>query len=185
MAIILSVKESKMKRIIAIFFCVFLIGVAIFFGASSTQNNHKEYLRIHIRANSNSSLDQNVKYQIKDKVVEYLTPIISSCTTKQDFEDALQKNLIHIECIANEILAQNTFDYKSQALLKNEYFPARSYNEFTLESGYYDALIVNLGSGKGDNWWCVVYPPLCFINSSSNYVYKSRLVQIIKNFFGG
>ena len=146
---------------------------------------HKEYLRIHIRANSNLSVDQDVKYLIKDEIVEFLTPIICECNTKQDFEKKIGENLCNIECIANKILAQNSFDYKSSACLKNEYFPVRSYDDLTLESGYYDALIVGLGEAKGDNWWCVVYPPLCFLNGKTKTTYKSRIVEIIKKYFGG
>lgn len=174
-----------MKRITAIFFCIILIFGLVLVGKNMESQVRTEYLRIHIRANSNSTQDQTIKYEIKDSIVEHLAPIISSCHTKQEFVSALQNNLGYIECIANEILAQNSFDYQSKALLTNEYFPTRTYDGVTLESGNYDAIIVNLGSGQGDNWWCVVYPPLCFLNSSSGYIYRSRLVEIINNFFGG
>lgn len=175
-----------MKRLFAIFFLILVGGIIAVFGSTYKQKeNSNGYLRIHIRANSNEKVDQDVKYVIKDKIVEFLTPVISRCETKKDFIDALQKNLNNICCIANEILAQNNFDYKSSAKISNEYFPIRSYDNVTLNSGYYDALIVYLGSGQGDNWWCVVYPPLCFLNENTNYVYKSRIVEIIKKFFGG
>lgn len=174
-----------MKKFIAIFFCLFLIGGLIFFGTRETETSHTEYLRIHIRADSNSSVDQDIKYKIKDEIVDFLTPIISSCTTKIEFEEKINQNLSQITRIANEILAHNNLDYRSSAKLTNEYFPIRTYGDLTLDSGYYDALIVNLGSGKGDNWWCVVYPPLCFINSNTSYVYKSRILETIKKFFGG
>lgn len=173
-----------MKRFLTIFFLCLIIAIGFIFGLNKNKINHNDYLRIHIRANSNLEIDQNVKYQVKDSIVEYLTPIISNCNSKEDFLQVLQKNLNNIECISNKILAQNSFDYFTTAQINNEYFPVRSYDGFTLENGYYDALIVNLGSGKGDNWWCVVYPPLCFTNSS-NKNYKSRIVEIIKKYFGG
>ena len=177
--------EIKMKRFISIFFLCLTICIMFIIGIFSTSQYHIEYLRIHIRANSNSQVDQDIKYQIKDEIVEFLTPIISSCKTKKDFQNKLNQNLSNIVGIANKILAQNNFDYKSSAKITNEYFPVRSYDNVTLENGYYDALIVNLGSGEGDNWWCVVYPPLCFLNSNADYVYKSRILEIIKQFFGG
>ncbi len=173
-----------MKRLIAIFFLILIVVVAFLFGIDN-KDYHKEYLRIHIRANSNSSIDQTIKYKIKDSVVDYLTPIISNCKVKKDFKKKLNENLINITCIVDTILAQNNFDYKSSAQIRNEYFPVRSYEDLTLESGYYDALVINLGSGEGDNWWCVVYPPLCFINSNAGYIYKSRIIEIINKFFGG
>lgn len=174
-----------MKRFVAIFFLCITCVAMLVIGITTTKTYHTEYLRIHIRANSNSNIDQDVKYEIKDEIVEFLTPIISSCKTKSDFTYVINKNLSNIESIANEILAQNNFDYKSSAEIRNEYFPVRSYDNVTLESGYYDALIVELGEAKGDNWWCVVYPPLCFLNSNAGYKYKSRILEIIKNFFGG
>lgn len=174
-----------MKRFFTIFFLCIIFFVLIFAGREDDNKYYKEYLRIHIRANSNFTCDQDVKYQIKDSVVDFLTPIISSCETKKDFEKKLKENLINIECISNNILAQNSFDYKSHARIDNEYFPTRSYDSLTLENGYYDALIIDLGDAKGDNWWCVVYPPLCFLSSNSNYIYKSRIAEIIKKYFGG
>lgn len=175
-----------MKRLFTIFFlCLTLIFCFALGLANTNSNYHTEYLRIHIRANSNLDCDQNIKYEIKDSIVEYLTPIIANCNTKKDFENKLSENLKNIECIANNILAQNSFDYKSSASINNEYFPVRSYDNLVLENGYYDALIVSLGSGEGDNWWCVVYPPLCFLNSNADYCYKSRIAEIVKKYFGG
>ena len=175
-----------MKKFFTIFFLLFILILFFVLGINNqSENYHEEYLRIHIRANSNLTCDQDVKYKIKDEIVEFLTPVISTCKTKEDFEKKLQQNLKNIECIANKILAQNSFDYKTSAQINNEYFPVRSYDNLTLQNGYYDALIINLGSGKGDNWWCVVYPPLCFLNSNADYVYKSRIVEFIKKYFGG
>ncbi len=174
-----------MKKIIAIFFCLLVVVGLIFFGRQEEEKSKTEYLRIHIRANSNEQIDQDIKYQIKDEIVEFLTPVISTCTTKKEFENKLNQNLSQIVRIANEILAHNNLDYESSAKLTNEYFPIRTYGNLTLDSGYYDALIINLGSGKGDNWWCVVYPPLCFVGENTKYMYKSRLLEVIKKFFGG
>ena len=175
-----------MKKFFTIFFLILLIALSVFFGGTlKKEKHHTEYLRIHIRANSNLSVDQDIKYRIKDEIVNFLTPIIFSCNVKKDFEKKLEENLVNIECIANKFLAQNNFDYKAKARIDNEYFPVRSYDNLTLENGYYDALIVDLGSGEGDNWWCVVYPPLCFLNSNADYCYRSRIVEIIKKYFGG
>ena len=141
-----------------------------------------EYLRIHIRADSNEESAQAVKYKVKNAVVEFLTPIISECDTKQKAEDALSARLNDIEAVVDKVLIEQGFGYKSRAKINTEEFPTRSYGDFTLEQGYYDALIIELGSGKGDNWWCVVYPPLCFTGSGTNYVYKSKILEIIRNF---
>ena len=98
----------------------------------------------------------------------------------------LSNNLSLIDNVANSILKRNGFSYVAKSKLAVEEFPTRSYNGFVLEEGIYDALIVELGEAKGDNWWCVIYPPLCFTstNTGSNVVYKSRILEMIKNAMG-
>lgn len=162
-----------------------IIGIIVLSGIgllSFKEQPHKEYLRIHIRANSNLAEDQQVKYVVKDKIVEYLTPFISDCKTKQKAETLLEDNLKGIEQVALAVLRQNGFNYSVKASVKREEFPTRVYDGVCLESGFYDALIIELGSGKGDNWWCVVYPPLCFTGGVS-LVYRSKILDIINDFF--
>ncbi|MBQ4557770.1 MAG: stage II sporulation protein R [Clostridia bacterium] len=139
----------------------------------------EEYLRIHIRANSNESCDQEIKYKIKDIVVDYLTPYIVECDSVEDVKNMINSHDENIESIIDNYLMQCGYYYKSEVLLNKEFFPTRAYENLTLEANYYDAIIINLGSGDGDNWWCVVYPPLCF-KESNNVVYKSKILEIIK-----
>ncbi|MBO7149862.1 MAG: stage II sporulation protein R [Clostridia bacterium] len=163
-----------------------IIGIIVLSGIgllSFGEQPHKEYLRIHIRANSNISSDQQIKYIVKDKIVAYLTPFIAECDTKEKAENMLQNNLFGIEQVAKTTLRQNGFDYSVKASVKREEFPTRVYDGVCLESGFYDALIIELGSGKGDNWWCVVYPPLCFTGGGQGYVYRSKILDIINDFF--
>lgn len=145
---------------------------------------YTEYLRIHIRADSNDEQAQAVKYKVKDAVVAYLTPFIAECDTKEKAEKIIAEKLSGIKAVADKVLSEQGFDYEATAEMLTENFPTRNYGDFTLEQGYYDALIIKLGSGKGDNWWCVVYPPLCFIGSGTGYVYKSKIFEIINNFYG-
>ena len=143
-------------------------------------------LRLHIRANSNSSIDQSVKYEIKDEVVKYLTPFVADITSFDEAKRVIGDNLDEIKVIADRVLKAEGFEYESHPIINNEYFPVRSYEGYVVESGYYDALIIELGEAKGDNWWCVVYPPLCFVNSEytngKGVVYKSKIVSIIQQF---
>ena len=141
-----------------------------------------EYLRIHIRANSNQEVDQNIKYKVKDAVVNYLTPGLSSCNTKEKAKTFLQSNLGQLEKVANSTLKNGGYNYTSTAKLTNEEFPTRVYGEFILESGFYDALIIYLGEGVGDNWWCVVYPPLCFVGGTGNFEIRSKIIDLINDF---
>ena len=173
-----------MKYILITISC---IAIALILGLSGLveQESQVQYLRIHIRANSNSEQDQTVKYKVKDDVVEALIPLLSQI---ESFEEAVQvvgENFSMIEQVANQTLQDNGFSYTSSAKISNEYFPTRTYENVTLEEGYYDALILNLGSGEGDNWWCIVFPAFCFTQTkkSDNIVYISQIWEIIKSVF--
>ena len=172
-----------MKKIclsLLIFLLIFTLGAC---SVQSTANTKPEYLRIHIRANSNAEIDQTIKYQVKSAVVEYLTPLVSEMKSKSDAINKINDHLNDINQVCDKTLENNGFNYKATAKINNEKFPTRNYGNFTLQSGYYDALIIELGEGIGDNWWCVVYPPLCFTGTGET-VYKSKIIDIINKFKG-
>ena len=172
-----------MKYLFSLILVVSITLILVFCG---NLGEKEEYFRIHIRANSNSTADQNVKYKVKDEVVDFLIPLLTNATTKDEAEAILNQNLSEIESVANKVLSENGFSYKSKAYLSFEEFPARSYGDLVLDEGFYDALILALGSGSGDNWWCVVYPPFCFLETkkSENYVYISKIWEIINSVIG-
>ena len=179
----------KFKNIFLIFMICCFIGVSFFVLSHYKQEeiSASDYLRLHIRANSNLDVDQNVKYKVKDEVVSALTPLLCEAKSKEESIKIIDENIDLITAVADKVLSENGFSYKSKAMIKSEYFPTRTYETLTLQSDVYDALIINLGSGLGDNWWCVAYPPMCFIsyedNDNKNVVYRSKIVEIIKNFF--
>ena len=170
-----------MKKIALIVVALVVVVVVI---AAVPSKTNADFLRIHIRADSNDSADQNVKYEVKNAVVDYLTPYLANATTKNKAMSIVKAHLKDIEAVCDRVLAQNGFTYTSHAKLTEEQFPDRTYGDVTLAAGVYDALIIELGSGAGNNWWCVVYPPLCFVGGESNgtnqIVYKSLLMEIIE-----
>lgn len=172
-----------MKYVGIILFLIIGGGLLLFYTPIQKSNN--DYLRIHIRANSNSSDDQNIKYEIKSQIVEFLTPYLVQISNKDQAIKKIGELKYEIERVCDTTLRNNNFDYTSEAMITSEFFPSRTYDDLTLSDGYYDALIVNLGSGEGDNWWCVVYPPLCFVGSqgTQNIYYRSLLYEIIKKYF--
>ena len=149
---------------------------------STSTDTCSEFLRIHIRADSNKTAAQSVKYSVRDKVVEYLTPLVAEYPTKGKAMEGVSRNLNEIEKVATQALRDKGFSYSATAELKKEEFPTRVYDGYTLPAGEYSALIIRLGSGEGDNWWCVVYPPLCFAATGENVVYKSKIKEIIDDF---
>lgn len=139
-----------------------------------------DYLRLHIRANSNSNIDQNVKYEIKNEMLEFLIPHLSSVESKEHAIKVVENysSIIKSKCLT--LLKSKGFNYSVDIKIANEFFPTRTYANTTLESGYYDAVIIELGEAKGDNWWCVMYPPLCFVNKNENVKqikYKSKICE--------
>ena len=176
-----------MKNLLFVILAVFAATAAITmvnFLPDEGAKADNDYLRIHVRANSNSETDQAVKYRVRDAVVEFLTPTVAECETKAEAMAAVKRQLPAISAVADEVLRENGFSYGARASLRQEEFPTRVYENATLDAGMYDALIVELGTGTGDNWWCVVYPPLCFTAGNGNIVYKSKILEIIHRFFG-
>jgi len=169
-------------------FIIFLVIVVALCCALLIPSNGQTYFRIHIRADGNDNISQSVKYEVKDAVVDYLIPILAECDTLESAEKAVRDNLSGIEKTADYVLAQNGCNYTSKAEIKSEVFPTRTYGNITLVSGVYQALVLNLGSGQGENWWCVIYPPLCFVggteNGTNDIVYRSKILEIIKSFYG-
>ncbi len=176
-----------MKKL-CILFLGFVIIILTAFGSAAGGGDapsRTEYLRVHIRANSDSAEDQAVKYLVRDAVVEAITPWVAACTDKEGALAATQAHLGEIERIGERVLRENGFSYGVRAGVRKETFPTRVYEEYTLEAGEYDALIIELGTGEGDNWWCCIYPPLCFASvSGANIVYRSKILELIEKFFG-
>lgn len=176
-----------MKYIISIISVIGLVVILVVCGMCYAPATEVEYLRIHIRANSNSQADQAVKYIVKDAIVEALIPILSEVESKEEAISTMESNFGYIESIANAVLVSEGFTYTAHAKIDNEYFPTRTYEmeeeDLTLVEGYYDALILELGTGTGNNWWCVVYPAFCFTktNNFDNIVYISKIWEIIKS----
>ncbi|MBQ8323109.1 MAG: stage II sporulation protein R [Clostridia bacterium] len=179
-----------MKKLCIIFLTSIIISLTAlgFSGAFSGTGNDfatAEYLRIHIRANSNAEDEQAVKYLVRDEIVAYLTPLVANYETKAEAVAGVKANLSAIERKAANVLKRNGFAYGASAEVRTESFPTRVYGEYTLPAGEYTSLIIELGGGTGDNWWCVVYPPLCFTNGQGNVVYKSKIAEIIQSWKNG
>lgn len=171
-----------MKKILVVLLLLIIVPVIVIAGITAEEKSI-DYLRLHIRANSNSESDQAVKYLVKAAVVDLLEEKVSVCAGKEEVENVINSNLKNIEDVADKILLTNGKTYRASAQIKSEYFPTRSYDDLVLDAGWYDALIINLGTGKGDNWWCVVYPPLCFVGATNNGSDNIRYKSVIREFF--
>lgn len=142
-------------------------------------------VRIHIRANSNSEEDQRVKLAVRDSVTAFLTEELEGCITRENALEVLAEDGEKLREIAQNTLYDNGYDYKVRVELKKENFPEREYDGYVFPEGEYDALMIYLGEGKGDNWWCVAFPPLCFVpaDGGEDITYVSWVKEFLEDIF--
>ena len=118
-------------------------------------------IRLHVIANSDSKEDQTLKLKVRDEVVKSVKELTQSCDTKEDAREVIEQNIETFEAIANRVCEENGAPYRATAALEEANFPTKNYESFSLPAGSYEALRIKLGNADGENWWCVLFPPLC------------------------
>lgn len=164
--------KTKFKKIILL---TFLLFAYVFLSAQSyatviSNNLSTAVFRLHVLANSNSEEDQNLKLKVRDSLLNYMNGLCSNCSTKQEAISIANEHKDDFQKIAEQTIKENGYDYTAKINIDNFYFPTKNYGDISLPAGYYDALRVEIGEAKGKNWWCVMFPSLCFIDVSSGVV---------------
>lgn len=126
--------------------------------------------RLHVIANSDSEEDQKLKYKIRDSLLEYMNSILSENTTKEEAMIVAKDHILDFYAIAREVVSNEGYDYLINITIGKYDFPTKDYGDISLPSGNYDALRVEIGEASGHNWWCVMFPPLCFVDVTSGVV---------------
>lgn len=163
----------KKKKIFIIFFALFIIAYYSGVYLYNLQNSiASKVIRFHVIANSDSAFDQALKLKVRDKTVEYLTPLLANSKNIEESREIIIKNIRNIENIATKTLA-NYSSYSATAKLAASKFPTRNYGNYSFPAGNYETLKITIGAGNGKNWWCVMFPPLCFTDSSIEFNEKS------------
>ncbi len=156
-------KERRDK----IFLISLLIGFALYLAfsityfATASGEIRDNVVRLHILADSNSKIDQEVKLKVRNALLEKNTELLSDKVTPENAEECFKQSKDELEKCANEVLKENGFNYKAKITLSEEYYTTRVYEDLTFPAGTYTSVRVVLGSGEGKNWWCVMFPPLC------------------------
>ena len=122
---------------------------------------YEDTVRLHILANSDSKEDQSLKLKIRDRLLEKYSSSLMGYDSKEEAEDALSVMIPSITEDVNGWIADEGYNYESRISISSEWYDTRVYEEYTLPQGYYTSLVVSIGDGDGQNWWCVMYPPLC------------------------
>lgn len=154
---------------------IFLLFIYIIFCTQSYSNAVSSELsnsvfRLHVLANSDSEEDQQLKLKVRDALLSYMNTLSSNCNTKEEAIQIATQHQNEFQTIAENVIVENGYNYPVQIKINNFYFPTKSYGDISLPAGYYDALRVEIGNAKGKNWWCVMFPSLCFIDISSGIV---------------
>ena len=129
-----------------------------------------EVFRLHVIANSDTEKDQELKLKVKTRIVEYLKEILGEDAGLEETKEAVLTHLTEIEQVAENIIEEQGFDYPVEVVVEKTYFPEKTYGDCTFPAGEYEALKVKIGSAKGQNWWCVLYPSLCFLDDTYGIV---------------
>lgn len=144
--------------IIAFFICILLSTVSL---DKKSENIRQEVLRLHVIAASDSEQDQKLKLQLRDELLIKGKEAFEDSKNKQQAEEKIKKALPYLKQTAQSFVNEKGYDYKVDVRLEKSFFPTKSYGSFTLPAGNYNALRVIIDKGEGQNWWCVMFPPLC------------------------
>ena len=166
------VKSSVFKRLIIVLLLLilFIFIPAISYVSAVSNNIANGVFRLHVIANSDSPEDQNLKYIVRDELIKYMNTLAKDCTSKQEVIEIAQNNISNFENIAKKTIQDNGFNYNVTVEIGNFDFPTKTYGDITLPAGTYDSLKIKIGKSEGQNWWCVMFPPLCFVDVTTGIV---------------
>ena len=152
----------KITKIILVF-CIFTLCAAIcdILPIHGEEKIYESVMRLHVLANSDSEEDQALKLKVRDELLSYITPLVIDASSREDAMAIIEAKMNDIEKIAQESVYKNGYDYKVDVTLTLEEYPTRNYETMSFPSGEYISLRVLIGEAEGQNWWCVLFPPLC------------------------
>lgn len=165
-------KNSKIKMFIILTFLLFIYTTicAVSYAQNISTDIANSVFRLHVIANSDSQEDQNLKYKVRDNLLSYMNKICKNAQSKSEAIEIAKKHENDFKNIALETIKNEGYSYNVKINIGNFEFPTKHYGDISLPAGYYDALRVEIGEAKGQNWWCVMFPPLCFVDVSSGVV---------------
>lgn len=176
-------KNQKLKTFILLSFLLFLY---VFISAQSyvtavSGNLSDAVFRLHVIANSDANEDQSLKLKVRDSLLEYMNGLCSNCSTKEEAMSIVTQHKAEFQAIAEQTIIDNGYNYSVKININNFYFPTKNYGDISLPAGMYDALRVEIGEAKGQNWWCVMFPSLCFVDISSGVVNEESKENLEQN----
>ncbi len=163
-------KLIKTSCILSILLLLYTSICAFSYAKTTSKNLSDNVFRLHVLANSDSKEDQDLKYKVRDDLIKYMNTLCKNITSKEEAIEIANDNLPNFKKIALETIKNNGYSYDVNLEIGNFDFPTKTYGDISLPAGYYDALRVKIGKAEGKNWWCVMFPPLCFIDVTSGII---------------
>ncbi|MGN0704219.1 MAG: stage II sporulation protein R [Lentihominibacter sp.] len=160
-------KLSDEKKCVICLTLVIIMGFLLFFTyAGAAENEHDGIVRLHVIANSDTAGDQALKLKVRDAVIEYMGKQ-EDLNSVEDTREFLENSKSQLRRIADGIIASEGYDYSADVSMGVRYIPEKTYGDITFPAGNYEALNITLGDGRGENWWCVLFPPLCLLDEGT------------------
>lgn len=163
-------KYLKSWIILIILICIYTFFCAYSYVQAISSDIKTSVFRLHVIANSDSEEDQNLKYIVRDNLLKYMNEICSNCSSKEEAFKVANLNINQFKQIAQDTVKSEGYSYNIDVEIGEFEFPTKNYGDVSLPAGMYDALKVKIGKAEGQNWWCVMFPPLCFVDVSSGIV---------------
>jgi len=172
------------KTVLFCVLCLVFTISCVFLPTEKDAEIYTKTLRLHVIANSNSEEDQALKLKVRDAILSKMSDLFSSESDIDSAKSAVNASLEEITSTAKAVISENGYDYDINVKLCTEYYPTKSYGDVTLPAGEYSSLQVRIGESKGENWWCVLFPPICLSPATakeelSNSGFDNDQIEII------
>lgn len=165
-------KKSTLKHILIIIslFFIYTLVSAFSYANAVSKDLSESVFRLHVLANSDAPDDQSLKYKVRDNVLSYMNNLCLNTITKEEAIKIARSHQDEFYEIAKQTIIDNGYDYEVNIKIGIFDFPTKQYGDISFPAGSYDALRIEIGEAKGQNWWCVMFPPLCFVDMTSGVV---------------
>ena len=171
------IKARLVILILSLIAIISIMSISIKSEAYKIDNISESYkeklIRFHVISNSDTEEDQELKLKVRDKVISYLQPKLENSSSIEESEKIITNEYDNLQEISRETILDNGYDYDVKVGIEYSNFPTKQYSNVVLPAGEYKALKVVIGEGKGKNWWCVMFPPLCFVDEENGVIDKS------------
>lgn len=177
-------KQFNIKRnllILVLLFSIFITLSASSYAKEVSKDLSSCVFRLHVIANSDSEEDQNLKYKVRDALISYMNTLSMDLSNKEDVINCARNHIEDFKKVARDVIVENGYDYDVNIEIGNFEFPTKTYGDISFPAGFYDALRVKIGTASGQNWWCVMFPPLCFVDVTSGVVPEESKENLQEN----